>query len=209
MPRKNNRSDPSLEKSRRVAPATIQIAAVAGPVFSLGDSGILKGKKLAFFCSVKCPGEPIVQAYDFARAMRDAGVTVISGFQSPIEKDCLELLLRGNQPVVICPARSLHRMRLPAIWKTALKQERLLLLSPFAEQFRRPTVELSEKRNEFVATLADQVIFAYAEPGGKTEGLAKRVMSGGKPVFTLDSKENANLVALGARAVKAEEVVVG
>ncbi|MBI2909641.1 MAG: DNA-binding protein [Chloroflexi bacterium] len=187
-------------------PASIHFPGLTNPAFSLGEPGILRGRKLALFCSVRCPGEPIVQAYDFARALRDAGVTVVGGFQSPIEKDCLDLLLRGSQPVIICPARSLHGMRLPAAWKTALKQGRLLLLSPFAEHFRRPTVELSEKRNEFVATLADQVLFAYAAPGGKTEALARKVIGWGKPVLTLDSRENASLVALGARVVRAEEV---
>lgn len=170
-------------------------------LMAMGNQGALLSKKVAFFCSVKCPGEPIVQAYDFARALRDGGFVVIGGFQSPIEKDCLELLLRGSQPVIACPARSLQNMRLPAAWKTAIENRRLLLLSPFDDHIRRPTVELSEQRNEFVATLADQVLFAYANPDGKTEALARKVISSGKPVFTFASKENANLVALGARVV--------
>lgn len=190
-----------------LTPTLIQVASFARPIFALGEPGILKGKKLALFCSVKCPGEPIVQAYDFARAMRDAGVTVIGGFQSPIEKDCLDLLLRGSQPVIICPARSIHGMRLPAPWRIAIEQGRLLLLSPFAEHFRRPTVELSEQRNEFVSTVADQVLFIYANPGGKTEALARKVIGSGKPVFTLGSKENLNLVAMGAIALKSDDVV--
>lgn len=161
---------------------------------------------IAFFCSVKCPGEPIVQAYDFARAMRDT-VTVISGFQSPIEKDCLDILLCGSKPVIICPARSLHGMRLPTTWKTAMAQGRLLLLSPFAKGIRRPTVELSEKRNEFVANLADYVLFAYANPGGKTEALARKVVEWGKPVFAFDSKENANLISLGIQATDHEAMI--
>lgn len=206
MLRTNKRSD-YLEDSKRLIPASIQVPSFARPVFALGDPGILKGKKLALFCSVKCPGDPIVQAYDFARAVRDAGVTVISGFQSPIERDCLDLLLRGSQPVIICPARSLHGMRLPAPWRTAIKQGRLLLLSPFTERIRRPTTEISEQRNEFVAILADQVLFAYANPGGKTEALARSVIISGKPVFTLDSKENLNLVVLGAKALKSDDVV--
>ena len=190
-----------------LTPTLIQVASFARPVFALGDPDILKSRKLAFFCSVKCPGEPIVQAYDFSRVIRETGITVIGGFQSPIEKDCLELLLRGTQPVIVCPARSLHGMHLPTAWKTGIEQGRLLLLSPFAEGIQRPTVELSEKRNEFVATLADQVLFAYANLGGKTEALAKKTIGWGKPVLTIDSKENANLVGLGANALKLNDVI--
>lgn len=181
--------------------ASIHVPSVASPVLSLGDPGILNRQKMALFCSVKCPGEPIVQAYDLARALRDASVTVIGGFQSPIEKDCLDLLLRGTQPVIICPARGIQGMRLPAIWKKAIRQRRLLLLSPFDERFRRPTVKLTEQRNEFVASIADQVLFAYANPGGKLEALARKLVTLSKPVLTLNSKENANLVALGAKVV--------
>lgn len=168
---------------------------------AVGNLAAPVGGTLAFFCSVKCPGGPILQSYDLARLLRDAGITVIGGFQSPVEKDCLDLLLRGTQPVIICPARSLHSMRLPSEWKRAVAQGRLLLLSPFEERFRRPTAALAEKRNEFVAFLADEVLFAYAEPGGKTEALAKKVIASGKPVLTLDSKENAHLVALGAKPI--------
>jgi len=181
--------------------APIQLSLATGLSLSLGDPRILKDRKMALFCSVKCPGEPIVQAYDLARTLRDAGVTVIGGFQSPIEKDCLELLLCGTQQLIICPARSIQGMRLPAMWKSAIRSGRLLLLSAFEESFRRPTAELSEKRNELVANLADQILFVYSFPGGKTEALAKKVISQGKPVLTLDSKENANLVALGAKVV--------
>jgi len=207
MPRTNNGSGSSLEKSWRGIPTSIQVPSVVRPVFALGDPGILKDKKLAFFCSVKCPGEPIVKAYDFVRTLRDIGVIVIGGFQSPIEKDCLDLLLRGMQPVIICPARSLHGMRLPTAWKTGIEQGRLLLLSLFAEGIQRPTAELSEKRNEFVATLADLVLFAHANPGGKTEALAKKAIGWCKPVLTIDSKENANLVGLGAKALKLNDVI--
>jgi predicted AAA+ superfamily ATPase len=42
----------------------------------------------------------------FALALREAGIPVIGGFHAPMEKECLDLLLRGTQPVVICPARS-------------------------------------------------------------------------------------------------------
>jgi len=65
-------------------------------IYSLGDVGILKHKMLGFFCSVKCPGSLIIKTYDLARELRDAGVPVISGFHSPVEKEALRILLRGK-----------------------------------------------------------------------------------------------------------------
>src|SRR4051794_7510282 len=72
-----------------------------------GDLAILHRKLLGFFCSRKCPGSVIIQAYDLAVALRDAGVPVIGGFQAPIEQEVLTILLRGRQPVVWCPARAI------------------------------------------------------------------------------------------------------
>jgi predicted Rossmann fold nucleotide-binding protein DprA/Smf involved in DNA uptake len=100
--------------------------------------------------------------------LRDAGVAVIGGFHSPMEKECLNLLLRGKQPIVICPARGLQRMRIPPAWKTPLESGRLLILSPFGEEHRRVTADLAAQRNQFVAALADKVFIAHAATGSKT-----------------------------------------
>ena len=78
-----------------------------------GNLQLLEESLTAFFCSVPCPGDLILKAYDLARTMRDAGVPVIGGFQTPMVKECLRLLLRGSQPVVICPARGIDNMQVP------------------------------------------------------------------------------------------------
>ena len=173
---------------------------------AVGNLDILRQKKLALFCSVKCPGNLILQTYDLARALRDTGVTVIGGFHSPMEKECLALLLRGTQPVIICPARGIERMRLPTEWQALLAEGCLLLLSPFAEKLRRVTADLARKRNQFVAALADEVFVAHASAGGKTERFCRNVLAWGKSLLTLESDENVHLLALGARPVQLEHI---
>ena len=175
-----------------------------------GNLDILSNKArtpiVALFCSIQCSSAIILQTYALARALRDAGVTVISGFHSPMEKECLILLLRGTQPVIVCPARSIEAMRLPADWKVALTQGRLLLLSPFEAKLRRATTGRARTRNELVAALADALLIAHATPGGKTERLCSDVLAWGKPLLTLESGENAGLLALGARPIRPERL---
>ncbi len=153
-------------------------------IFALGSLDILPLRKIALFCSIKCPGEQIIKAYDLARNLRDTGKTVISGFHSPMEKECLTLLLRGEQPIILCPARSLERMRLPADRKKAMAAGRLLLLSPF-HRGRRATVELARERNTFVAAMADEACFVHTTPGGNLEQLKARVTEWGIPILQL------------------------
>ena len=71
-------------------------------IWTIGNLEILNKKLLGFFCSVKCPGNIILKTYDLARSLRGAGITFISGFHSPIEKDVFDLLLNGSQPIFTC-----------------------------------------------------------------------------------------------------------
>jgi predicted Rossmann fold nucleotide-binding protein DprA/Smf involved in DNA uptake len=133
----------------------------------LGDFALLSQTKTGLFCSVRCPGDFILAAYDAARKLRDDGVTVISGFHSPVEKECLRILLRGKQPIIICLARAMEKIQIPAHWRGALDTGRLLVLSPFEKRPRRLTMESSRQRNELVAALSDEALIVHAEPGGK------------------------------------------
>jgi hypothetical protein len=51
-----------------------------------------------------------------------------------------------------------------------------------------------------------KLLVAYAEPGGSVEKLCRTVLSWGKPLLTLASAANAHLVAMGARAVRLEDL---
>lgn len=154
-------------------------------LFALGNLDTLRQKKTALFCSLKCPGRLILKAYDLARKLREAGATVISGFHSPMERECLSILLRGNQPIIICPARSLEGMRLPADWKTPLAEGRVLLLSPFPKNHRRASAELARQRNILVAALADEACFVHVSPGGSLDELQQRVAKWNIPIMNL------------------------
>lgn len=175
-------------------------------IWSIGNLEILQRPLLGFFCSVKCPGDLILRTYDLARALRDAGAPIISGFHTPIEKDCLELLLRGNQPVVFCPARGIVKMRLGKSLKENIEEERVLVLSPFEENIKRPTAETSQRRNQFVGVMAATVFVVYADPRGKTEEFCKVILGSGKPLYTFASHYNKTIVDAGAKPIDTKKL---
>ena len=144
-------------------------------LWAIGKPDILAKHKIGLFCSVRCPGDAILGAYDTARKLRDEGVTVVSGFHSPVEKECLRILLRGRQPIIICLARALGKIRLRAEWRSALESGRLLLLSPFEKRPRRPDRKSARRRNELVAALSDEVLIIYAQPGGAIERISELI----------------------------------
>jgi predicted Rossmann fold nucleotide-binding protein DprA/Smf involved in DNA uptake len=133
-------------------------------------------------------------------------MTVISGFHSPGERECLSILLSRNQPVIICPARSLTKMRIRTEYKKPLDEGRLLLLSFFRSHRHRSDVPMALSRNRFVAALADKILILYAAPASKTETFCREILSWRKPLFALASDLNQKLVALGAKPLNVKEL---
>lgn len=197
--KQNNITYPSSLQRYLVRPAP-------GTITGLGNLDILKQKKLAFFCSVKCPGHLILKAHDLSESLKQAGVTVIGGFHSSIEGECLTILLRGSQPIIVCPARSLKGMRMRKEFKKPLEEGRLLFLSPFKESQRRNTVETAAERNHFVVTLADAVFIAHASTNSKMETFCHQVLEFGKPLYTFESGANKFLINIGAKPLSASNL---
>ena len=152
------------------APATVSI---------IGNVAVLQGSMEAFLCSKETPGATILKAFDQAAAWRDAGVCVISGFHSPLEQQCLEILLRGKQPIVWALARGLGVLRLPKPRRDALDDGRLTVISPFPADEARTNADLARQRNRVVAALASDTVFAHISPGGSLERLAAEIAGWG------------------------------
>src|ERR1017187_10445772 len=136
------------------------VAGTMPQLSAFGNLNLFALPKTALFCSARCPGHAILAAYDQAARWRDAGRCIISGFHSPVEKECLRILLRGSQAIIICPARSWEKMRLTADWQKPLADGRLLILSCFSGNEHRITSTLAARPNEFVAGVTDEVWFA-------------------------------------------------
>jgi predicted Rossmann fold nucleotide-binding protein DprA/Smf involved in DNA uptake len=167
-----------------------------------GNLAILEQPALALFSSSQCPAALILRAHDLAEQLRQQGRTVISGFHSPVERECLTTLLRGTQPLILCPARSIEHWRIPSEYRQPLQDGRLLLLSPFSATQRRMTEETALTRNLVVAALAETVLVVHAAPGSKTEAFCRELVRWGKPLRTFDSPHNANLVEMGAGVLR-------
>jgi predicted Rossmann fold nucleotide-binding protein DprA/Smf involved in DNA uptake len=175
-------------------------------ITAIGNLDSLRHNSTAFFCSTKCPGDLLVKTYDLAQILRDTDMTVVSGFHSPMERECLTILLRGTQPVIICPAKSINNARINKEYKKPLKDRRLLFLSPFDENQRRISAKTSHYRNLFVAALSAVIFIAHSEPSSKTEELCRQIISWEKPVYTFESDYNKNLIKMGVRPVNMENV---
>jgi predicted Rossmann fold nucleotide-binding protein DprA/Smf involved in DNA uptake len=179
---KRGASPQQIFQSDRTYPAHLirRLGANAPKSISIiGSPAQLSAPMTAFLCSKETPGATILKAFDQAAAWRDSGRCVISGFHSPLEHQCLDILLRGKQPVVMALARGLGALRLPLAQKKALDDGRLTIISPFPATVKRATADLAWQRNRLVAAFADEVVFAYISPGGSLSRLAEDVTAWG------------------------------
>ncbi len=202
------RARPLPAVARIPAPASLPLPPGADSLAVLGEPSLLAAARepsgRAFFCSVRCPAALILAAYDQAQRWQAAGVAVVSGFHTPVEKTALGVLLAGRGPVVICPARAIDNLRVPAAWRTPLAEGRLLVVSPFGPQEKRANQRNADVRNALAAALAAQVFVAYAAPGGKTEALALELLAQGRRVAAFASEHNQALIDAGAEPVAPE-----
>lgn len=172
--------------------------------WTIGNLDILDEKLLGVFCSIRSPGSIILNTYDCMGILRDSCVAIVSGFHSPIEKDCLDILLKGTQPIVVCPARRIARMRIAKAWKKPIEMGRLLILSPFDEKQKRPTVLTALRRNHLVAKLGRNFLIPFADAGSKTEQLGREIIRAAKNVYTFSSERNRTLMQSGAIVIEPE-----
>ncbi len=157
-------------------------------VFAVGNLELLRLRKIGLFSSRQCSGAAILKAFDYAKNFNEKvkNAVLISGFHSPIEREIFESLLRRRKRAIVCPARNLAKMRLPEDWKAAIAENRLLLLSPFAENNNRTTAQNAIKRNEFITKIANEFVFIYIAPNSTTEKLANKINKFGKFIRVLE-----------------------
>ena len=167
----------------------------AGPLQPLHEA------KTGFFCSSQCPGSIVLKTFDAITRMRDEGQILIGGFHSVMEWECLGILLRGRQPVIWVPARSIVGMLLKPELVPAFDAGRLLILSPFPPKEKRITATLAEARNRFVGALSDRVFIPHAAPTGKTAALCHTLLANSQRVYTISDSTNKHLASLGAMPI--------
>ena len=177
------------------------LASEAPDSAAIGNLQILAHRKWAIFCSAECPEKLKAESHELMQRLSTAGVTIIGGFHSPVERSCLGIVLAGTQPIIICPARSLDKLRIRPEYRQPLKEGRMLFLSFFKHHRHRSDIAMAFRRNRFVAALADRILILHAAPASNTERLCRELIGWQKAVYTIENRANQNLLALGAQAL--------
>ena len=122
-----------------------------------GNKQLLNLHKIGFIASRHTSSLDIIPTLDWAAEMsRQKDIAVVSGFQSPLEKDVLKFLLRGVCPIIIVLARGMYR-KLPEALQTPMDHQRLLIISNESDNTARVSEITAHKRNEYVISISDEM----------------------------------------------------
>ena len=123
----------------------------------LGNKQLLNLHKIGFIASRHASTLDVIPTLDWAvEISKSTDVAVVSGFQSPLEKDVLKFLLRGVCPIIIVLARGMYR-KLPEALQTPMDQQRLLIISNESDNTNRVSEITAHKRNEYVISISDEM----------------------------------------------------
>ena len=128
----------------------------------LGNKQLLDRLKVGFLASRKISTSAILPTLDWAvEISKRTNVAVVSGFHSRLEKDVLKFLLQGKCGIIIVLACGMYR-KLPKIYGTVMKENRLLIISLKKETVTRVSERTAHKRNKYVEKLADELRQIYS-----------------------------------------------
>lgn len=139
---------------------------------SIGDMSLLQEPKTAYLCSMTEDNFVLAKSKKWAESYRDKDICVISGFQSPAERVVLETLLEGKAKIVLVLARKMFKT-CPEKYKKAVKDGRMLIISPFANCENVTTKEFAKKRNQYVMDHSNNMILGTVSRNGMLESMVK------------------------------------
>ena len=136
----------------------------------IGNAALLDlPDKVAFLSSRRISAADVLKCYEWAEKIRDTDQCVISGFQSPLEKDVLKFLLRGKVPIILVLARSLWKT-VPEELREPVEKGRLLIVSPVSAA--RASAATAAARNRWILANCTSLVLGSLDPNGN---LAKLV----------------------------------
>ena len=126
----------------------------------IGNLDLLERPKTAFLCSSKTTSRDIHKSIDCATSVpKDS--CIISGLQTKLEKDVLQLLLKRHIPGIFVLARRMYKM-LPAEMQSAIDSNETLIIS--LSHLPRNSKQSALARNKYIISIADNVVFGSLSP---------------------------------------------
>ena len=131
---------------------------------TLGDISLLDRKKIGYFASSTIASLSVLPTLDWATEIsKQEDIAIVSGFHSKMEHEVLDILLRGRCGIICVLARPIYKV-IPDKFREAYAQNRVLFISHNTSKSTMTSRYLCQKRNEYIASISDELVFSFLSP---------------------------------------------
>lgn len=124
-----------------------------------GTFSLLDSKRIGYFASSKIATISVLPTLDWATEIAKRNdVAIVSGFHSKMERAVLDILLKGRCGIICVLARPIYKV-IPAKFRDAHAEDRVLFISHNASKSTMTSRHLCQKRNEYIASISDELVF--------------------------------------------------
>lgn len=125
----------------------------------LGNMDLLTLRKVGFLASRMVNPMSVIPSINWAnKASSDPNIAIVSGFQSTLEREVLDIVLSGTCGIIYVLNRSLYR-QIPLNLRPAFDSNRILFISLTSEKTTRPSAINAAIRNHYITDIADALTF--------------------------------------------------
>ena len=126
----------------------------------LGNMDLLTLCKVGFLASRKVVPSSVIPTLNWAnKASCNPNIAIISGFQSTLEREVLDIILKGACGIIYVLNHSIYH-QIPLNLHPAFDSNRILFISLTSEKTTRPSTANAIIRNHYITDIADTLIFA-------------------------------------------------
>lgn len=140
---------------------------------TLGNISLLDQKKIGYFASSKIASLSVLPTLDWATEIaKQDDIAIMSGFHSKMEREVLDILLRGRCGIICVLARPIYKV-IPEKYRNAFAQNRVLFVSHNTSKSTMTSRHLCQKRNEYIASISNELVFSSLSPDSSLYALSK------------------------------------
>lgn len=151
--------------------------------FGIGNTELLNKPAIGFVGSRDCTQQDTQATQDYVHAINQMGYQVVSGAAKGVDSEAMLASLNNGYSAIGIMADSIFRASGSGQWRQALRENRLVLITPFYPEAGF-SPENAMARNKYIYMLsAATLVICSSEKGGTWEGANENLQRGWVPML--------------------------
>ncbi|WP_165905012.1 DNA-processing protein DprA [Parashewanella curva] len=158
-------------------------------LFGIGNPALLRQQSIGFVGSRKCEQADLDATETYVNIINNLGYQVVSGAAKGVDSHSMITSLENGHCCIGVVSDSLFKASATSQWRKHLKDERLVLISPFFPEAKFSPANAMQ-RNKYIYLLSQaSVVVRSEDTGGTWEGATENLKKGWVPLIVSGHKQ--------------------